>query len=78
MDKKNLNAAIIVAVKQAMLTFGEKWVTAEQLCEHVGTLTPRLSANLPCCVCVVLKVSELHSGLIWVDMMMMKAIFFLN
>lgn len=41
MDKKNLNAAIIVAVKQAMLTFGEKWVTAEQLCEHVGTLTPR-------------------------------------
>jgi hypothetical protein len=30
------------------------------------------------CVCMVLKVSELHSGLIWVDMMMMKAIFFLN
>lgn len=41
MDKKKLSAEIIVAVKQAMLTFGEKWVTAEQLCEHVGTLTPR-------------------------------------
>ena len=40
MDKQ-LRAEIIQTVKQAMLTYNEKWVTAEVLCEHVGTLTPR-------------------------------------
>jgi hypothetical protein len=40
MDSK-LRAEIVATVKQAMLTYNEKWVTAEVLCEHVGTLTPR-------------------------------------
>jgi hypothetical protein len=40
MDSK-LRAEIVATVKQAMTTYNEKWVTAEVLCEHVGTLTPR-------------------------------------
>lgn len=40
MDSK-LRAEIVATVRQAMLTYNEKWVTAEVLCEHVSTLTPR-------------------------------------
>ena len=40
MDKL-LRAEIVATVKQAMMGFNEKWVTAEVLCEHVGSLTPR-------------------------------------
>jgi hypothetical protein len=40
MDSR-LRAEIVATVKQAMMTYNEKWVTAEVLCEHVGTLTPR-------------------------------------
>jgi hypothetical protein len=40
MDSR-LRAEIVATVKQAMTTYNEKWVTAEVLCEHVGTLTPR-------------------------------------
>ena len=36
-----LRAEIVVAVKQAMKTYGEKWVTAEVVEQHVGTLTVR-------------------------------------
>ena len=36
-----LRAEIVATVKQAMTTYNEKWVTAEVLCEHVGTLTTR-------------------------------------
>jgi len=40
MDKQ-LRAEIVETVRQAMLTYNEKWVTAEVLCEHVGSLTKR-------------------------------------
>jgi hypothetical protein len=40
MDSR-LRAETVATVKQAMTTYNEKWVTAEVLCEHVGTLTPR-------------------------------------
>ena len=40
MDRQ-LRTEIIQTVKQAMTTYNEKWVTAEVLCEHVSTLTPR-------------------------------------
>ena len=40
MDSR-LRAEIVATVRQAMVTYNEKWVTAEVLCEHVGTLTPR-------------------------------------
>ena len=40
MDSK-LRAEIVATVRHAMTTYAEKWVTAEVLCEHVGTLTPR-------------------------------------
>ena len=40
MDRQ-LRTEIIQTVKQAMMTYQEKWVTADVLCEHVGTLTPR-------------------------------------
>ena len=40
MDSK-LRAEVVATVRQAMLTYSEKWVTAEVLCEHVGSLTPR-------------------------------------
>ena len=38
---KILRAEIVAEVRKAMLTFSEKWVTADVLCEHVGTLTKR-------------------------------------
>lgn len=38
---KILRAEIVAEVRKAMLTFNEKWVTADVLCEHVGTLTKR-------------------------------------
>lgn len=40
MDKQ-LRAEVIQTVANAMKTYNEKWVTADVLCEHVGTLTPR-------------------------------------
>ena len=40
MDKQ-LRAEIVATVRQAMLTYNEKWVTADVLCEHVGSLTKR-------------------------------------
>lgn len=40
MDKL-LRIEIVNEVRKAMTTYSEKWLTAEQLCEHVGTLTPR-------------------------------------
>lgn len=40
MDSR-LRAEIVATVKQAMTTYNEKWVTEDQLCEHVGTLTKR-------------------------------------
>ena len=40
MDSR-LRAEIVATVRQAMTTFNEKWVTADVLCEHVGSLTPR-------------------------------------
>ena len=36
-----LRAEIVATVRQAMTTFQEKWVTADVLCEHVGSLTKR-------------------------------------
>ena len=36
-----LREQIVNEVRKAMTTYAEKWVTAEVLCEHVGTLTPR-------------------------------------
>ena len=36
-----LRAEIVATVKQAMTTYAEKWVTEDQLVEHVGTLTKR-------------------------------------
>ena len=41
MNERTLEAKIVAAVSKAMTTYNEKWVTAETLCEHVGTLTPR-------------------------------------
>ena len=38
---KALEAKIVEVIRRAMMTYCEKWVTAEVLCEHVGTLTPR-------------------------------------
>jgi hypothetical protein len=40
MDRQ-LRAEILSTVRQAMMTYNEKWVTAEVLCEHVGSLTTR-------------------------------------
>lgn len=40
MDKL-LRIEIVNEVRKAMTTYSERWLTAEQLCEHVGTLTPR-------------------------------------
>ena len=41
MNEKILEAKIVAAVTKAMKSFNEKWVTADTLCEHVETLTPR-------------------------------------
>ena len=38
---KALEAKILEVTRRAMRTYNEKWVTAEVLCQHVGTLTPR-------------------------------------
>jgi hypothetical protein len=40
MDKL-LRIEIVNEVRKAMTTYSERWLTAEQICEHVGTLTPR-------------------------------------
>ena len=40
MDSK-LRAEIVATVRQAMMAYNEKWVTEDQLVEHVGTLTKR-------------------------------------
>ena len=40
MDSK-LRAEIVATVRQAMMTYNEKWVTEDQLVDHVGTLTKR-------------------------------------
>lgn len=34
-------AKVLAIIRKAMRTYCEKWVTAEVLCEHVCTLTPR-------------------------------------
>ena len=36
-----LRAEILAEVRKAMMDVNEKWVTADVLCEHVGTLTKR-------------------------------------
>lgn len=36
-----LRAEVVATVSQAMKTYNEKFVTAEKVCEHIGTLTPR-------------------------------------
>ena len=41
MSDKVLEAKIVAAVGKSMRTYCEKWVTADVLCEHVGTLTKR-------------------------------------
>ena len=41
MNWKALEAKILDIIRKAMRTYNEKWVTAEVLCQHVGTLTPR-------------------------------------
>lgn len=40
MDKL-LRAEIVSEVRRAMVELNERWVTADVLCEHVGTLTKR-------------------------------------
>ena len=34
-------AKVLVVIRKAMKTYNAKWVTAEELCEHVGCFTPR-------------------------------------
>lgn len=38
---RTLRSEIVAEVRKAMTTYAEKWVTAEELCKYVGTLTPR-------------------------------------
>ena len=38
---KLIETKIVDVVRKAMMSYSEKWVTADVLCEHVGTLTPR-------------------------------------
>ena len=38
---KILRAEIVREVKQAMLEVNERYVTADELCKHIGTLTKR-------------------------------------
>ena len=40
MDSR-LRAEILAEVRKAMMEVNERWVTADVLCEHVGTLTKR-------------------------------------
>ena len=41
MTQSQLEAKVLATVWKAMTTINERWVTAEVLCQHVGTLTPR-------------------------------------
>ena len=41
MSEKVLEAKIVAVVSKAMRTYCEKWVTAEVVEKHVGTLTTR-------------------------------------
>ena len=41
MTQAQLEAKVLATVWKAMTTINERWVTADVLCEHVGTLTPR-------------------------------------
>ena len=41
MTQAQLEAKVLATVWKAMTTVNERWVTAEVLCQHVGTLTPR-------------------------------------
>jgi len=41
MNWSALEAKILAVIMKAMKSLNERWVTAEVLCEHVGTLTPR-------------------------------------
>ena len=41
MTQAQMEARVLATVWKAMTTINERWVTAETLCEHVGTLTPR-------------------------------------
>jgi len=41
MNWSALEAKILAVVMKAMKSVNERWVTADVLCEHVGTLTPR-------------------------------------
>ena len=36
-----LRAEILAEVRKAMMEVNEKWVTADVLCEHIGSLTKR-------------------------------------
>ena len=38
---KLIETKILDVVRRAMMKYSEKWVTAEKVCEHVNTLTPR-------------------------------------
>lgn len=40
MDKQ-LRVEIVAEVRRAMRELNERWVTEDQLCEHVGTMTKR-------------------------------------
>ena len=40
MDKV-LRAEILAEVRKAMMEVNERWVTADVLCEHIGSLTKR-------------------------------------
>ena len=41
MNWSAVEAKILAVIMKAMKSLNERWVTAEVLCEHVGTLTPR-------------------------------------
>jgi hypothetical protein len=41
MSEKLLEAKILACVEKAMRKVNERYVTADVLCEHIGTLTPR-------------------------------------
>lgn len=41
MNWATLEAKILAVIMKAMKSINERWVTAEVLSEHVGTLTPR-------------------------------------
>lgn len=41
MTAKQIETTIQNAVREAMKAANERYVTAEELCRHIGTLTPR-------------------------------------